>query len=111
MRSGKPLLATAMTLLCAPLAGCVATAISPDAVRCSELLPNSWDKGVDSVDLPETAKLPDGHDDARPWQEGFVGQTGRLEMSNGRYQDGIGIVRRCEERNAAAVKKARRRIF
>lgn len=35
-------------------------------------------------DIPVSAKLPDGHDDARPWQNGFVEQTGQLEKANDR---------------------------
>lgn len=57
--------------------------------------------------MPESAKLADGHDDARPWQRGFVEQTGQLEKANGRYDAAMGIVERCEARDAAAVKRAR----
>jgi hypothetical protein len=74
-------------------------------------LPSEWEKGVQPVDLPTGAKLPDGHDDARPWQAGFVGQTGQLEVANGRYGDAVGIVRRCEARDAAAVKRARPKLL
>jgi hypothetical protein len=70
-------------------------------------LPSEWLKGVPPAGLPVSAKLPDGHDDARPWQSGFVEQTGQLEVANGRYVDAVGIVGRCESRDAAAVKKAR----
>lgn len=107
MKSTPRLVATAMTLLSEPLAGCVHTVIYPDALRCSDLLPSSWLEGVPGVMIPEGVKLPDGHDDARPWQGGFVGQTGQLEMANGRYADGVGIVKRCEDRNAAALKAAK----
>lgn len=61
--------------------------------------------------LPRSIKLPDGHDDARPWQSGFIGQTGQLEIANARYVDGVGIVKRCEARDAAAVKRARPKIL
>lgn len=61
--------------------------------------------------LPESARLPDGHDDARPWQSGFIEQTGQLEVANGRYADAIGIVSRCEARDAAAVRKARPKVL
>jgi len=67
--------------------------------------------GVAPVDMPQSAKLADGHDDARPWQTGFLGQTGQLEVANGRYVDAVGIVGRCEARDAAAVKKARPKIL
>ena len=35
-------------------------------------------------------------------------QTGKLDEANGRTRDAIGIVERCEARESAAVKKARR---
>lgn len=56
---------------------------------------------------PQSAKLADGHDDARPWQSGFVEQTGQLEVANRRYVDAVGIIGRCEARDAEAVRKAR----
>jgi hypothetical protein len=74
-------------------------------------LPNSWLNGVPPADMPTGAKLPDGHDEARPWQSGFVEQTGQLEVANGRYADAVGIVSRCEVRDAAAVKKARPKLL
>lgn len=66
---------------------------------------------VAPVDLPAAEKLPDGHDDAKPWQKGFIGQTGQLETSNDRYGAAVGIVSRCEARDAAAVKKARPKVL
>ena len=33
----------------------------------------------------------------REWQKAFVGQSGQLEIANGRTEDVIFIVRRCEE--------------
>ena len=106
MRSIMRLRAMATPLLIAPLAGCAATVIRPAASPCSALLPNSWLEGVPPAALPLSAKLADGHDDARPWQSGFVAQTGQLELANGRYADAVGLVQRCEARDAAAVKKA-----
>ena len=111
MKFPPRLRAIATLPLIALLAGCAATVIQADASRCSDLLPSSWLEGVAPAPLPESAKLPDGHDDARPWQSGFVAQTGQLEAANGRYVDAVGIVRRCEDRDAAAVKRARRRWF
>lgn len=111
MRSTKLLLAIPTMLLTVPLAGCAHIAIQANASPCSALLPNSWLDGVAPVDMPQSAKLPDGHDDARPWQAGFLGQTGQLEVANGRYVDAVGIVGRCEARDAAAVKKAKPRFL
>ena len=107
MRSMLPLRAIAMMLPCALLAACVATVISPPALRCTDLLPSRWEAGVEPAPLPEGMKLPDGHDDARPWQRGFVEQTGQLEKANGRYSDATGIVKRCEARNVEAVEAAK----
>jgi hypothetical protein len=74
-------------------------------------LPNSWLGGVAPASLPQSAKLPDGHDDARPWQAGFVEQTAQLETANDRYGAAVGIVSRCEARDAAAVKRARPKVL
>ena len=74
-------------------------------------MPSEWLNGVPPADLPQSAKLPNGDDDARPWQQGFVEQTGQLEIANGRYSDAVGIVGRCEARDAAAVKKARPKVL
>lgn len=38
-------------------------------------------------------------------------QTGQLDKANGRVIDAIGIVERCEVRDAAAVKRARPRFM
>lgn len=93
------------------VSGCTSTVIQSSASPCSQLLPSSWEKGVEAVDIPTSAKLADGHDDARPWQSGFVAQTGQLEIANGRYVDAVGIVSRCEVRDAAAVKQARPKVL
>ena len=107
MRSIRRLAGTATMLPVALLAGCAHTVIQANASPCSALLPTSWLNGVQPTAMPDSAKLPDGHDDARPWQSGFVEQTGQLEVANDRYGAAMGIVSRCEARDAAAVKKAR----
>jgi hypothetical protein len=38
-------------------------------------------------------------------------QTARLDQANGRTKDAITIVERCEDRDAKAVKRARRGFF
>jgi len=110
MRSIRRLAATATMLPIALLAGCAHTVIQANASPCSALLPSSWLDGVPPAALPDSAKLPDGHDDARPWQSGFIEQTGQLEVANDRY-GAIGIVSRCEARDAAAVRKARPKLL
>lgn len=38
-------------------------------------------------------------------------QTGQLEKANGRYADGMGIVRRCEQRDAEVTRRVNRKWF
>lgn len=38
-------------------------------------------------------------------------QTGQLDKANGRTADAIGIIERCEERDRAAVKRARPKVL
>lgn len=111
MRSTKHLAAIATMLPIALLAGCAHTVIQANASPCSALLPSSWLNGVSPAALPESAKLPDGHDDARPWQSGFIEQTGQLEVANGRYTDAVGIVARCEARDVLATKRVRSKFL
>ena len=39
------------------------------------------------------------------------GQTGRLDVANGRTADALDLIARCEARDAAAVKRARPKIL
>lgn len=75
--------------------------MTASAAGCSQLVPADWKAGV------EGAALPDGND-VGDWIAFGDAQTGRLDMANGRTRDAIGIVERCEARDAAALKKARR---
>ena len=38
-------------------------------------------------------------------------QTGQLDKANGRIADALAIIGRCEARDAAAVKRARPKLF
>lgn len=71
---------------------------------CSSLLPPDWKQGVAG------APLPDGND-VGDWIVFGDAQTGKLDQANGRTKDAIGIVERCEARDAAAIKKASRGFF
>ncbi len=71
---------------------------------CATLLPSEWSQGV------EGAPLPDGNTVA-DWVAFGDAQTGRLDVANDRTKSAIGIVSRCEARDAAAVKQATRRKF
>ena len=68
---------------------------------CSALLPAEWRKGVPGADLPPVdATVGD-------WIIFGDAQTGQLDKANERTVAAIGIVERCEERDRAAVQRAR----
>jgi hypothetical protein len=67
---------------------------------CSELVPDSWRKPVPGAPLPAGDVVGD-------WIAFADAQTGQLDKANGRTADTIGIIERCEARDAAAVKRAR----
>lgn len=111
MKYDLRLRATAMLLLSVPLAGCVSTAISNDVPACEELIPESLLAETPAADLPDARQLPDGHDDAQPWQVGFVEQTGQLEIANARTPAVNHIYRRCLELHRDALRRSRRGFF
>jgi hypothetical protein len=95
MKSAKPSLAIATLLLCAPLAGCVSTSIANDVPHCERLIPQTLLTPVPAADIPEGRQLPDGHDDAQPWQIGFIAASGQLEKANERPPAVDHIYRTC----------------
>jgi hypothetical protein len=110
MQSRTRLRAIAMTLLSAKLASCAPLAVQTDVGSfCSQLVPTAWANGVPTADLPVPGKLSDGHDDARPWQQGFLEQTGQLEKANDRQRDTLQIFQTCEKMKADALKRSTRR--
>lgn len=74
---------------------------SPNA--CSSLLPDEWREGVPGAVLPGSTTAD--------WIAFANEQTGQLDKANERTRAAIGIVERCEERDRAAVKKARRKFL
>lgn len=78
--------------------------VTTQSASCATLLPTEWRAGVAG------APLPDG-DTAGDWIAFGDAQTGKLDQANGRTRDAIGIVERCEKRDAEAVKRATRRRF
>lgn len=94
-----------MRLLILPallLASCAPPTVLSTPNSCATLLPSEWKQGVAGAELPTGDTVGD-------WQAFGDAQTGRLDQANGRTRDAIGIVERCEERDASAVKKATRR--
>ena len=95
-----------LTLLlpgCAPFAG-GRPIVMPSAAKCSDLYPSSWREKVPGAPLP-------ADDTVGAWMSFGDAQTGKLDQANGRTADVIDLTKRCEERDAAAVKKASRGIF
>lgn len=67
-------------------------------------MPPEWRRGVDGAELPAGETVGD-------WIAFGDAQTARLDQANGRTRDTIGIVERCEARDAAVVGRARRGFF
>jgi len=67
---------------------------------CSTLLPSEWREGVPGAEFPQGLTVGD-------WMTFADAQTAQLDKANDRARSAIGIVERCEERDRAAVKKAR----
>lgn len=88
-----------------PLISCAGTpVVTAMPNSCASLLPSEWKQGVAG------APLPDG-DTVGDWIAFADQQTGKLDVANDRTKSAIGIVERCEARDAAAVKHATRRRF
>ena len=85
------------------LAGCAGgpPIVTLSGAGCAALLPGEWRAGVVPASLPEGVTVGD-------WIAFADAQTGKLDEANGRTRDAIGIVERCEARDAAAVKRAKR---
>ena len=111
MKYEKRRMAIAMMLLCVPLAGCANTVIANGVPDCAKQIPPSWKLGVPPVDLPFPETLPDGHDNAKPWQEGFIGQTGQLEKANDRTADTDYIYANCLQMHRDAQTQAKKGFF
>lgn len=89
-------------LLVSGCAGAPLIVAAPSA--CSSLLPNEWRAGVAGADLPAGSSVGE-------WIAFADAQTGQLDKSNDRYVAAVGIVERCEDRDKAAVRRARPRFL
>mgnify|MGYP001074672482 CR=1 FL=1 len=108
MRS-DPLKAPMRLSILLPLVlGCAACVSAPPTVAtpnaCASLLPEQWKAGVPGAPLPDGETVGD-------WIAFGDAQTAQLDKANDRTASAIGIVERCEARDAAAVKRARRRFL
>lgn len=71
---------------------------------CSALLPDDWREGVEGAPLPQGDTVGD-------WIAFADAQTGQLDKSNDRYRAAIGIVERCEKRDAEAIRRTGRKFL
>lgn len=113
MKSAPLPLLLATSLLSAPLAGCGgARPVLTNAVpHCEKLVPAILLQPVEHAPVPEAKQLPDGHDDAQPWQEGFLIEGGQLDKANVRAPAVDQIYRGCLALFRDATDKAMRRRF
>jgi hypothetical protein len=75
--------------------------------ECARLIPASLLTDTPPADLPALTYLPDGHDDAAPWQIGFIEQTGQLQKANEKAPAVDHIYRECLALHRDAQKRAR----
>lgn len=97
LRRSIPLLTALLATACAGGPPIVAT---PSA--CASLLPKEWREPVPGAPLPDGSTAGD-------WIQFADAQTGQLDKANDRTMSAIGIVERCEARDAAAIAGARKR--
>ena len=72
---------------------------------CAAILPQTWKQGVDA---PEFSGNGDVVGD---WVSYADAVTGKLDVANDRTISAIGIVERCEARDAEAVRRSTRGFF
>lgn len=110
MKSAPRLLLLATSLLSALLAGCAGRAVlTNDVPHCEKLVPAGLLQPVEHAPVPEARQLADGHDDAQPWQEGFLIEGGQLDKANDRAPAVDQIYRGCLDLFRDAVDRAMRR--
>lgn len=85
---------------CAPFVGGAPILAAPSA--CASLLPEDWRRSVPGAPLPAGNTVGE-------WEQFADAQTGQLDKANDRTTAAIGIVERCEARDAAAVQAAKKR--
>lgn len=103
----KVLMTVSILLFAMPALGaCVGgpPVVTTQGAGCSQLLPADWRQPVEGAPIPEGNTVGD-------WIAFGDAQTGRLDIANDRTVSAIGIVERCEARDAVAVRRATRRRF
>lgn len=83
--------------------------VSAPPPACSELIPADWTKGV--AHAPAPTEQPDDLARLKAWIGFGTAEAGNVEIANGRTRDALGIIERCEARDAATVRKVARGKF
>jgi hypothetical protein len=96
-------------MLLAVQACALSPTISAPPPACSILIPDDWADGVKHAPAP--AQAGSDADLVKAWAYFGVSEAAQVEIANSRTRDAIGIVRRCEARDAAAVKKSRHKFL
>lgn len=104
-------------------------AVTAADAPCTNLVPTAWHDGVDHTPdpapappapVPPAANAPEAQQtgywramyelaigELRKWAGFAVAESQQVENANGRTRDAIDITRGCEQRDAAAVRRAR----
>jgi hypothetical protein len=72
-------------------------------------VPADWAKGVEHAPAP--AQEADALAQMKAWIGFATAEAAHVEMANARTRDALGIIERCEARDAQAVKLVARRRF
>lgn len=93
------------------LAGCVTTPVVSTIPECELLIPPSLLAPVEGASIPATELHQDGHEQAEPWQIGYLEQTGQLDKANERPTAIDHIYRNCLQMHRNALAKSQRGFF
>lgn len=87
------------------LAACVTSPpVYGDIPECERLIPASLKADVPGVPIPES-------EEAEPWMQAFIGQTGALDKANERPDAIDHIYKTCLEMHRKALDKTKRGFF
>ena len=86
------------------LTGCTTVPIYGDIPECERLIPASLKAPVPGVPIPDS-------EEAEPWMQAFIGQTGQLEKANERGPAIDHIYTSCLEMHRRALQRSRRGFF
>lgn len=89
------------------LSGCATFGSAPvygEIPECERLIPPSLKADVPGVAIPDS-------EEAEPWMQAFIGQTGQLDKANERPDAIDHIYKTCLQMHREALRKAKRGFF